>query len=169
LTLSEEALFIASAEVGTREVGGNNMGAQVERYLASVGLAPGNPWCAAFLFYVFKMAAARLGLVNPCPKTGSTLRMWALADQICRDSNPSVGAVYVLKHSETTGHAGVVEKIAADGTITEISGNTNREGSREGDSVWRHSGPTPEVIHGGELLGYIQLDRALQPTMPLVS
>jgi hypothetical protein len=93
--------------------------------------------------------------------------MWALADAICRDSNPSVGAVYVVKHSETTGHVGIVDSVG-DGVISEVSANTNQAGSREGNSVWRHSGPSPEVIHGGELLGYLQFDRAVQPA-PAIS
>lgn len=162
VSLSTRALEFALADVGVHEVGGNNQGAAIERYLAKVGLAPGNPWCAAALYYWFDLAAARTGLVNPVPKTGSTLRLWALAEPYCRDSNPSVGAVYVVKHSETTGHVGIIEAVTPDGII-EVSGNTNREGSRDGDSVWRHSGPSPEVIHGGELLGYLQFDRAAQP------
>lgn len=166
MSLSEVALALASADVGQREVGGNNRGPYVEACLAKVGLPPGEPWCAAAMFAWFDRAAAQLGLVNPVPKTGSTLRMWALAEPYCRDPNPTVGAAYVLKHSATTGHVGIIESVG-DSQLTEISGNTNRDGSREGDSVWRHSGPSPEVIHGGELLGYLVFDRAAQS--PVVS
>lgn len=162
MSLSEVALALASADVGQRELGGNNRGPYVEACLAKVGLPAGEPWCAAALFTWFDRAAAQLGLTNPVPKTGSTLRLWALAEPYCRDSMPSVGAVYVIRHSPTTGHVGIIEA-CGDGGVTEISGNTNREGSREGDSVWRHSGTSPEVIHGGELLGYLAFDRAAQP------
>jgi hypothetical protein len=162
VTLSELALELAVADIGVREVGGNNRGAAVEAYLAKVGLAPGNPWCAAALYSWFDVAAARLGQVNPVPKTGSTLRLWALAEPCCRDSMPSVGAVYVLRHSAATGHVGIVEAVDETG-VSEVSANTNAAGSREGDSVARHSGPSPEVIHGGELLGYLVFDRAAQP------
>jgi len=164
MSLSDVALALASADVGQHEVGGNNRGPYVDAVLAEVGLQPGEPWCAAALFSWFERAALQLGIPNPCPRTGSTLEMWALAPDVCRDSNPTVGAVYVIRHSATTGHVGIIEA-CGDGGVTEISGNTNREGSREGDSVWRHSGPTPEVIHGGELLGYLVFDRAV----PVVS
>lgn len=161
MTLSELALELAIADIGVREQGGNNRGAAVERYLANVGLAPGNPWCEAALWTWFDTAAAQLGLRNPVPKTGSTLHLWDRAEPYCRDSMPSVGAVYVIKHSETTGHVGIIETVTPDG-ITEVSANTNREGSREGNSVWRHAGPSPEVIHGGVLQGYLAFDRAAQ-------
>lgn len=37
----------AEANVGVTEQGGENRGAAVEKYLAAVGLPPGQPWCAA--------------------------------------------------------------------------------------------------------------------------
>ena len=159
MTLSELAVEIALGEVGVREVGGNNRGAKVEAYLATVGLVGGQPWCSAFLHYVFQLAAARLKLRNPYPMTGSSQAVWRRVELICIEQNPSVGAVYVLNHSETTGHVGIVTSLEP---LRETSGNTRATGGgRAGDSVATHDG-TPEVSHGGELLGYLQLDRAAQ-------
>jgi hypothetical protein len=162
MSLVLAALAAAQGQLGVREQGGNNTGPEVDQYLAAVGLDPGYPWCAAFLFYCFRQAAGQLELVNPVPKTASTQRLWTLSEPITRDSNPQPGYVYVLRHSPTTGHAGIIESVGADGTIVEISGNTNATGSREGDCVFRHTGQ-PEVTHGGELLGYLNFDAAAQP------
>lgn len=156
------ALSVAQGQLGVHEQGGNNTGPQVDQYLAAVGLDPGYPWCAAFLFFCFREASKRLALVNPVPRTASTQRLWTLSEPITRDSNPQPGYVYVLQHSPTSGHVGIIESVGADGTIAEISGNTNQTGSREGNTVWRHEGQ-PEVTHGGVLLGYLNFDMAAQP------
>jgi hypothetical protein len=161
VTLTEAALAFAVSQIGVHEQGGNNTGPEVDLYLASVGLDPGFSWCASFVYYCFKQAAQQLALTNPCPKTGAGLRLWKLADTGWKDSNPVPGAIYVLDHGSGTSHVGLIETVDSGNVLTEISGNTNRSGSRNGDSVWRHSGP-PEVSHGGVLLGYILLDRAAQ-------
>lgn len=162
MSLSAETLAITQSYVGTRETS-HNSGDDVDIFLASVGLAPGNPWCYAFLYHCVAKAAARLGLDNPIPRTGSTQRAWRTAQPYMRWPNPAPGLIYIIQHSETTGHAGIVEFVDEDGDITEISGNSNRTGSREGDSVVRKIGQ-PEVVHGGVLLGYLDLDRGAQAT-----
>ena len=102
--LTATVLDIARRSIGVHEQGGNNRGPQIDEYLASVGLEPGYPWCAAAQFYWFRQAAQRIGFENPFPRTASSLHVWTLSEPICRDSNPTVGAVYVLRHSPTTGH-----------------------------------------------------------------
>ncbi len=42
---------------GAGEIGGNNKGKWVKKYLQPVGLGEGNPWCAAFLSWCFLQAA----------------------------------------------------------------------------------------------------------------
>lgn len=161
MILTATALDVARTQLGVHEQGGNNRGPEVDIYLAHVGLDPGYAWCSALLFYCFWEAAKKCGMINPFPKTAAALKVWTHAEPICRDSNPQAGYVYVLKHSETTGHVGIIESVT-DGIIIEISGNTNGQGSREGNTVARHRGQ-PEVTHGGELLGYLNFDAAAQP------
>lgn len=48
------------------------------------------------------------------------------------------------------------------GGVLEVSANTNAAGSREGDRWAVHHG-SPEISHGGVLLGYLDLDRLVQP------
>jgi hypothetical protein len=39
-----------------REIGNTNTGERVNDYLAAAGLAPGNPWCGAFVTWVLRAA-----------------------------------------------------------------------------------------------------------------
>ena len=54
---------------------GSNAGTFVERYLAAVGLGPGNPWCMAFVVLRLIKAAHSLSAILPAemPRTGSTV------------------------------------------------------------------------------------------------
>ena len=57
--LGRGALQVAINEliVGAREIGGNNKGPYVKKYLAPTGLAEGNSWCAAFMSWCFLQSA----------------------------------------------------------------------------------------------------------------
>jgi hypothetical protein len=160
-SLSQTALEIAVSQLGVHEQGANNAGPEVNEYLRAVRLPPGFAWCSGFLVWCFDRAAKRLGIVNPCPRTAGAVKLWELAEAVCRSQTPAPGLIYVLRHDGGKGHAGIVESVS-DGIVTEISGNTNPAGSREGNAVARHAGATPAVVHGGRLLGYINLDLAAQ-------
>ncbi|MEO5564926.1 MAG: peptidoglycan-binding protein [Chitinophagaceae bacterium] len=66
-TLGRAALQIAINElkVGAGEIGGNNKGPFVKKYLQPVGLQEGEPWCAAFLSWCFLQACN--GRMNEMP------------------------------------------------------------------------------------------------------
>lgn len=64
--LPTKAVAVATTYVGVEEATGRNDGPQVERFLRYVGLAKGNPWCAAFV--VFDYGAAANPAKNPLPK-----------------------------------------------------------------------------------------------------
>jgi hypothetical protein len=64
LPASERLIPIAMAELWVREKTGKNDGKRVEEYLASVKLKKGDPYCAAFVSWVFKEAGYDL------PRTG---------------------------------------------------------------------------------------------------
>lgn len=166
-SISEAAVAVAETQVGVREQGGNNRGPEVELYLASVGLPPGDPWCASFLFWVFRRAANILVTPNPFPRTGSALRIWALADQHFRVASPTRGCVYVVDHGGGQGHTGIIAQVDNDGIVTEISGNTNAAGSREGNAVAVHSDWNwrDGQAHGGTIVGYLDFSLPL----PVVS
>ncbi len=58
-TIGRSALLASIDELknGAGEIGGNNKGKWVKKYLQPVGLGEGNPWCAAFLSWCFLQAA----------------------------------------------------------------------------------------------------------------
>lgn len=164
--LVEGALSIAISYLGTKETGPNT-GPDVDLFLASVGLNPGHPWCAAFLHYVFMVASARLGLVNPCPRTAGALKMWRYADPQCRTQEAARGRIFVLDTGTPggAGHVGIVERADPDGTILSVEGNSNEAGSREGNAVVRKEW-LPADGKRGKLIGFVNLAAAKLRAVP---
>lgn len=147
MEIKEQALKIAASQVGTREVKNTNTGLAVNAYLKSVGLPPGYPWCMAFVYWCYQLAAAQLRVKNPLIKTGGVLSEWGTIDEKYKvipssalndNSLVKPGSVFVMDHGSGQGHAGIVEKIYGD-MIETIEGNSNNNGSREGVAVVRHS------------------------------
>lgn len=160
--LVEGAVSTALAQVGQHEDAPNS-GLMVDQYLNSVGLPPGNSWCASFVHWCFLMASNAIGMLNPCPKTGGVLRLWELAPDEVKVASPVRGAVVIMDHGHGHGHTGIVESVNGGGLIETVEGNTNKAGSREGDSVARHIW-RPEDGARGKLVGYLDFSR-----VPLVS
>jgi hypothetical protein len=148
------ALAVALSQIGKQEDPiGSNSGPEVDQYLASVNLLPGNAWCAAFAHFCYMRSSAILFTDNPCPKSGSVLTMWDRIDARCKSMMPRRGSLYFVDHGHHRGHMGFV--IDPSEKIDEVSGNTNQEGAREGTAVWRHSFRlTDALVHGGKLLGF---------------
>lgn len=140
-------LDTALAYVGTVERGGNNRGPRVERFLASVGLGPGHPWCAAFMSYVLDAAGVRAPLDGRRRVIRSGLAARFITARSVRASEAlrgvkqvPPGAVVIWRRGNGPfGHAGFA--VAWDGASGEtVEGNTSsgRAGSqRDGDGVWR--------------------------------
>ena len=140
-------LDTALAYVGTVERGGNNRGPRVERFLRSVGLGPGNPWCAAYVSYVLNAAGVRAPLDGRqrVIRSGLASRFITArsirASEALRGVKPvPPGAVVVWRRGNGPyGHAGFA--VTWDGASGEtVEGNTSsgRAGSqRDGDGVWR--------------------------------
>ena len=63
-------LDTALAYVGVVERGGNNRGPEIERFLRSVGIGPGAPWCAAFTSYCRRVAADAGSPTGPFERPG---------------------------------------------------------------------------------------------------
>lgn len=124
-----ELMNIARAELGVRELTGKNDGIKVEAYLKYVGFPKGNPWCAAYVSWVFKQAG------YPMPKTAWSPALFP-ADHLVKQ--PSAGMVFGIYFPDLKriAHCGFVENTQGDFVLT-IEGNTNVEGSREGQGVYR--------------------------------
>lgn len=120
---------IAQAELGVREATGKNDGFRVEQYLVAVGLKKGDPYCAAFVSWVFKQAG------YASPRTGWSPALFPMAKLVKTASPGNVFGIYFPSLNRIA-HCGFVEHIKND-WITTIEANTNVTGSREGDGVYR--------------------------------
>ncbi len=153
--LSEAALESALAQIGVREVGGNNQGREVEMYLKSVGLGKGYAWCMAFVYWNFEQAAKKLGQPNPLVKTAGVLRGWNEATCtriLAKDSknNPALvkpGHIFIMDYGGGYGHTGIVKEVNG-GFITTIEGNTNTQLSREGGGVYQQIRKIKDINKG---------------------
>ncbi|HMQ68015.1 MAG TPA: CHAP domain-containing protein [Ignavibacteria bacterium] len=141
----KEALKIAVSQIGVMEKPlGSNRGPEVDKYLASVGLGPGQFWCMAFVYYCFDKAAEKLGRNNPLVKTGHCMTHWnsSNAKKILASNavnNPSLvkpGQIFIINTGGSSGHTGIVEKLEG-GFLHTIEGNSNTSGSRNGIGVFR--------------------------------
>ncbi|MCY1529195.1 hypothetical protein D9M68_643280 [compost metagenome] len=122
-------LTIARSQIGIREATGNNDGQQVEAYLKVTNLPKGNPWCVAFISWVF----AKAGYAQPRTAWSPSLFPIAKQTKIIRPAH--VFGIY-FKALKRIAHAGLVEEQQGNWIVT-IEGNTNVSGSREGDGVYR--------------------------------
>ena len=149
-SLGMRALQIAQAQVGVREVP-QNSGPAVETFLASVGLGPGFSWCMAFVYWCVDQAARGLGIQNPLVRTGGCLRQWN--ETILKKSDtPKAGDIFIMDLGGGNGHTGIVLAVRGD-TIDTVEGNTNNDGSANGDGVYQR---TRKVAR---MKGFISLDK----------
>lgn len=146
---------IAMAEVGTREVGGNNCGAHIREFQAATELRPAAwPWCAAFVDWSIYQwlkdqdAVKWLSLKSTTPnewrpKTAAAFGLIDWARQrpksttiLGENDSPKKGDIIVFDFS----HTGIVVSDGFhDGKVETVEGNTNGKGDRDsvsGDGVW---------------------------------
>jgi hypothetical protein len=132
-TARENILVTARREIGIRELTGNNDGERVIAFLKSVKLKSGDPWCAAFISWVYR----RNGYTEPT--TGWSPAMFpssrtlpAIAKNAAK---ANVLGIYIAAKKRIA-HVGIVESCSGE-WVTSIEGNTNSAGSNEGDGVYR--------------------------------
>lgn len=136
--LGRAALEIARGRVGVREEPlGSNSGPEVDRYLMRVGLAPGNPWCIAFVFDCVADAAGKLGIRNPLVRTGSASVLFFHARRYrMLVPRPQPGDIFLCIGGDTGHYHGgfVAGPIRAERFPT-VEGNSNDDGSANGTEV----------------------------------
>lgn len=132
---AKSMLAIAAGEVGYHEGRSNGHWNNRNKYAPAVpGLewAQGQAWCAVFVYWCFLKAGNIKKLPAPPTAWVPTLMRWA-KDHKQWSEYPAVGAVVIFGDGR---HVGVVESWD-DRTVTTIEGNTNVNGSPEGDGVYR--------------------------------
>lgn len=172
-----QALGVAISQVGVREQPeGSNSGPMVDRYLQSVGIAPGQGgpdqryWCAAFLFWCHEQAATALGRGSPLVRTAGCLDHWNKAGKLPNVvritkkqalADPTVvvpGLIFIQDHGRGAGHTGIVER-SESGRLFTVEGNIAPAGSpgRNGVGVFRSE---RRKLTDDELVGFIDYSRA---------
>jgi hypothetical protein len=126
--LRDELVRIAQKEVGVREQTGNNDGAKVESYLAVVKLKKGQPWCAAYVSWVY----AQAGLAKP--RSGWSPDLFP-ASRLARSALPGNVLGIYFSSLKRIAHVGLIVRQKNE-WVCSTEGNTNVSGSREGDGVY---------------------------------
>ena len=124
----------------TTQDDGHNRGETVELFLASVGLPPGNPWCAAFVGYCLEQAnatypAVRSGLARHYLTSSSVSYQRVTRENMRLDH----GAIVGWKRGNTIfGHVGfVIEWQGRCGTTIEGNTTMGAGGNQfNGGGVW---------------------------------
>lgn len=120
---------IAATEVGVRERTGRNDGKRVESYLSIAGLHRGDPYCAAFVSWVFSTEGyAR-------PRSGWSPDLFP-SNRITKSALPGNVIGIYFANLKRIAHVGIIEKTAHDWCYS-LEANTNVNGSREGEGVYR--------------------------------
>ena len=136
--LSRRSLRIATGEIGEEEKPlGSNSGTMVDKYLASVGLKPGYPWCAAFVCWCIQAAAKDLSVEHDVPVTAWTPD-FEKAPGFTKDvSTMYPGDLFLLHFNGRIRHVGFVKNLIPKnpGWYETIEGNTNASGGVEGVEV----------------------------------
>lgn len=125
----ERIMAIARAEIGTREATGNNDGKRVEEYLATVKLRKGNPYCAAFVSFIFNNAGYSL------PRTGWSPALFP-KNRLTNDILPANLFSIYFTSLRRVAHVGFVDRQKGDWVIT-VEANTSYSGARNGDGVFK--------------------------------
>lgn len=150
MKITDLLIKMAVSQIGVKEQSHNFSPAIVE-YQKSTWLEVGKwPWCAAFVCWCLKQAvdlSDDMGVFVPFDK-----------DKVCRDASafgwikwaenngvkvfpkeevPMRGDIVVFDFS----HIGIVKEVISGKGMICIEGNTNGEGSREGDGVYEKLRP----------------------------
>lgn len=125
------AVAIAELKAGAGEVGGDNRGPFVRKYLAPSGIDEGNSWCAAFVSWCFLQGAGGKLATMPFAYTPSARTLL----KECRDKGWGVapGSGYLPLPGDIVawwrvslagwqGHVGLVHSVQ-DGMLYTIEGN----------------------------------------------
>lgn len=146
----EKVRQIYTSQLGVREKQVNS-GPEVEQFLRYVKLPKGNPWCAAFVCWVYGEADVwnpRTGwspdlfrndkVIWTSGEPGTGKRDSRRPQNGIAEQRPRTADVFGIYFPEKgrIAHVGFVDEWNDPWLIT-VEGNTNLSGSREGDGVYR--------------------------------
>lgn len=123
-----------------RELTGKNDGKRVEQYLKTVGLGKGYAWCAAYIKFCFSENGVNTSKIN-----GLAASLYDPGNVVyykgAYKSEPLRADVFTIYSSQQKRiiHTGFYDGVANKGmgTIFTNEGNTNGDGSADGNGVYR--------------------------------
>lgn len=127
--LRRQILSIARSQLHIKEATGKNDGPQIARYLQAAGLPEGYPWCAAFVSWVYQEAGFS------APRTAWSPALFPKTRLRQMPESADVLGIYSPKLKRIA-HCGLVEEQQGKWVLS-IEGNTNTDGGREGNGVYR--------------------------------
>lgn len=135
--LFQKVQAVYTSQLGVREATGRNDGRAVEMYLYSVGIAKGNPWCAAFVKWSFDRAGVKTNITAWSPTAFNRTNPVLFQNRFTQQ--PRAGDVFVLwfPKLKRIAHTGFFDRQINNSVFETVEGNTNEAGSREGDGVYR--------------------------------
>ena len=148
-------LYAAASQVGiTESPAGSNKVKYNTAYYGRKVFGSAYPWCVTFVWWVFRQAGFSLYKTASCTALVDRYRE-ASPGQIVR-ANYRAGDIVFFDFSgrrAKTEHVGIVESVAADGTLTTIEGNTGTGNDANGGAVMRRK-RKPGLITCGIRPGY---------------
>lgn len=133
-----------------KEATGNNDGYQVEKFIASTGLNPKGqyPWCAAFITYSFKANGLEV------PQYPARAASWFDSEHEINSKDATQGDLGSLYYRNLgrIGHIFMYLEPYVNSTpfVTTGEGNTNVEGSREGNRAAKRHRPRGVVYSSAD-------------------
>lgn len=154
------------ALTGIGEQGGDNRGYWVDRFLSTIGLAPGNPWCMALIQTLVSYAEKISSTKSLLAEGGHVLTIFNESQNIMLPS-PAIaqlGDLICFQHGDTLqGHVEVIVHNFGGFLFSTVGGNTSSGigVNREGDGVYSQIRPATGKV------GQMRVKGILRP-FPLV-
>jgi hypothetical protein len=132
--LQEKVATTYMSQVGVKEVIGKNDSKEIRAYLKVTGVSQPVPWCAAFVSYCLTSN----GISNP--RSAWSPAYFTTAARLIDPAKqkPERADTFGVYHKELgrIAHIGFIHSWPSGDYFVSVEGNTNNNGSREGDGVY---------------------------------
>lgn len=138
---AQNAVQIALSQVGVKEVGESNNGADVNKYRN--GVQNGTAWCASFVSWCYGKGQnsnnkATFGYDVSSQSIRRKAEKAGYYKKVSSGYTPKVGDVVVWNNGNGTGHVGIISNVNPDGSFKTVEGNCSnavREMTRQRSEV----------------------------------
>jgi len=154
-TIHERVLAVFQSQVGVKENLGTNDSKEIREYLRSVGIKSPAYYCAAFVCWGFTVCDI------PNPKTGWSPSLFPVEHIVnLQTTVPDTCDVFGIYHNnlKRIAHVGIIKHWPRDRDyFISIEGNTNNNGSRNGDGVYEKRRPKRSIARVSRWIGRLKV------------